>query len=561
MTLAADYFAKHEALLEGARDACRLRRWFSPFSESPDRYPDAAAARAAGQAAFESQLGRDFVLLQPGITGTTGSERSPYTQQALTIRYPLCDVDELFAAARRAMPRWRDAGPRQRVGVCLEITDRLYRRLFELAQAVMHTTGQSVAMSYAGSGTNALDRGLEALAYAWEAMAAVPGEALWSRQFGSTAINLRKRYRLQPRGVAVCFCCATFPTWNALPSLYASLATGNAVIVKPHPGSVLPMALVVRECRDVLAEAGFDPNLVVLALDTPEEPIGKRLVGHPSAAIIDFTGSAQFGGWIERNAHPALCFTETSGINTVVIDSMDELEPVVRSLATSLSLFSAQMCTSPQNLYLPVTGMRAGGVPLSADDFTGALVEQLNAIAGDPRRAGAVLAALQSESTVTLVDRMAEQGRRAGRVLRESTRYVHPEYPQARTRSPVVIALDSSNRELYAEERFGPIIFVISVGSREEALERATEDVRRAGGITAFAYSSDPEFLMRVEDAYAEVGANLTSNLTGPMPLNFAAAYSDFHVSGLNPAGNATLTEPSFVSSRFRVVQSRSPVK
>ncbi|MSQ92335.1 MAG: phenylacetic acid degradation protein PaaN [Gammaproteobacteria bacterium] len=559
MTRAAEYFAKHQALLDSAREACRTRGWFSPFPETLDKYPDAVTARATGQAAFEAQLGHDFELPQPGVTKRIGIEVSPYTQELLGIRYPLAEVDALFEAARRAIPRWRDAGPHQRVGVCLEITDRLYRRMFELAYAVMHTTGQSVAMSYAGSGTNALDRGLEALAYAWDAMAAVPEEALWSRQFGSTTINLKKRFRLEPRGVAICFCCATFPTWNALPSIYANLATGNAVIVKPHPTCVLPMALIVRECRDVLAEAGFDANLVTLAIDTPDAPLGKRLVKHPSAAIIDFTGSAQFGRWIECNAHPALCFTETSGVNTVVIDSMDELAPVARSLATTLSLFSAQMCTSPQNLYVPVHGMSAGAAPLSVDDFTGALIEQMNNIAGDAKRAAAVLATLQAGSTATLIDRVTEQGRRAGRILRESAPYAHPEYPQARTRSPVVIQLDPQHREMYAEERFGPIVFVIPVASREEALARATDDVRHAGGITAFAYSRDPEFVERVENAYAEVGANLTCNLIGPMPLNFAAAYSDFHVSGLNPAGNATLTAPSFVASRFRVVQSRSP--
>ena len=124
----------------------------------------------------------------------------------------------------------------------------------------MHTAGQGALMSYAGSGTNALDRGVEALAYAQAAMADVPAEALWERRFGSTTLRLRKRYRLVPRGVAVCFACATFPTWNAYPAMLASLATGNAVIVKPHPTAILPMALAVRACRDVLAAAGNSPH-------------------------------------------------------------------------------------------------------------------------------------------------------------------------------------------------------------------------------------------------------------------------------------------------------------
>jgi hypothetical protein len=43
------------------------------------------------------------------------------------------------------------------------------------------------------------------------------------------------------------------------------------------------------------------------------------------------------------------------------------------------------------------------------------------------------------------------------------------------------------------------------------------------------------------------------------MPLNYAAAYSDLHVTGLNPAGNACLTDLAFVCNRFRIVQCRWP--
>jgi hypothetical protein len=74
-------------------------------------------------------------------------------------------------------------------------------------------------------------------------------------------------------------------------------------------------------------------------------------------------------------------------------------------------------------------------------------------------------------------------------------------------------------------------------------------------------YSTDEQYVARAIDAYSHAGAQLTCNLTGPMPLNFAAAYSDYHVTGLNPAGNATLTDLAFVASRFRITQSRRPVE
>jgi len=560
--MSKDFFDKHRKSLAAAAEACKDRSYFSLFPETPDRHRGGESAALSGQSAFEQMRGHPFALEQPGTIGRIGGEVSPYTQAALDIHYPQADPDALFEFAHKAMPRWVDADPETRLGVCLEIVDRLYDRVFESAQAVMHTAGQSALMSYAGSGTNALDRGVEALVYAQAAMANVTREAVWERRFGSATLRLQKRYRLVPRGVAVVFTCATFPTWNAYPAMFANLATGNPVIVKPHPTAILPMAIAVRVAREVIADAGFDPNLVALCLDTLETPLGKVLVKHPHTSIVDFTGSARFGSWVEANAWPALCYSETSGVNTVVVESVGDLDAVVKSLATTMSLFSAQMCTSPQNIYVPASGIRSSAGRVSAEEFGERLATAMRSIATDARRAAPILAAIQSPSTLALIESIREAGAHSGRVLLESAPYEHPQFPRARTGSPLLIHLtaDDTMRHLYGEERFGPIGFVIETPDAEAALAHATADAKRAGAITAFLYSEDEAYIARAELGFSHSGAQLTTNLTGPMPLNFAAAYSDYHVTGLNPAGNATLTDVAFVAARFRITQSRRPV-
>ena len=83
---------------------------------------------------------------------------------------------------------------------------------------------------------------------------------------------------------------------------------------------------------------------------------------------------------------------------------------------------------------------------------------------------------------------------------------------------------------------------------------RATKDVRAHGAITSHVYSVDNDFLEKAQDLYCDAGASVACNLTG-MPINFAAAYSDYHVTGMNPAGNACLTDLAFVAGRFRIAQ------
>ena len=566
VTPAAGWFVHHRERLDAATRACRVRNCWSPFPDLPAKYPDAVAAQAQGSAAFEAHLGRPFVFDMP-MPGAAPAELahheiSPYTRQPLGIHYPVPALDPLFTAAQRAMQTWAEADPELRIGVLMEVVDRLYtQHLFEIANAVMHTAGQSANMAYAGSGVNALDRAIEALVHAHAAMQAVPRHARWQRAFGSTQITLDKTWRLVPRGVAVCFACASFPTWNAWPSMIASLATGNAVIVKPHPATVLPMAISVQVFRRGLAEAGFDANLVTMAVDTPEAPIGKTIIQHPGCAIVDFTGSTRFGQWVERHAHPALAFTETAGCNTVVLDSFADdaaFDAAIRSLATTACMFSAQMCTSPQNFYVADAGVKVGAhnVPFAAvgERLAGAIAE----LTSDARRAAMILACIQSDSTLALVAQLEAQAREHGRVLLAAGRYTHPEFADARTCTPLVAEVGTAQRALYGEERFGPIVFVIRC---EDPLAEATQDVREFGGLTAFLYATDEAFIARAEAAYARAGAQLTINLSGPMPLNFAAAYSDYHVTGLNPAGNASLTDIAFVASRFRIAQSRRPAR
>lgn len=554
-----DYFEKHQERLNQAIAAAQSRTSWSPFNESPSRKIHGDAVDR-GLAAFQARLNQPFEIDQPGTIGRIGQEVSPYTQQPLGISYPKVDLDVLYEAAREAIPGWREAGARTRVGVCMEMADRLNQHSFESANAIMHTTGQSFPMAFAGGAPNAQERGLEAIVYAWQEMSRVTTSATWERAFGATTVKLTKHYRLMPRGIAVVISCATFPTWNAYPAIFANLATGNAVIVKPHPATILPMAIAVEILRNTLRDAGFDPNLVTLVVDTPAEPIAKELVTHRDTAIVDFTGSAHFGRWIEENARGKPVFTETSGVNSVILESTNDLKGLAQTLGMALCLFSKQMCTSPQNVYIPRDGFRSADTKMSFDNVANTLVESINGLLSDPARAGGVLGAIQNENILHLIERAQELAPNRAKLLRDSAPYTHPDYPNARTRTPVILGLEISDNDIYAREWFGPVIHLIAADSPEQALEQAAGDAKQFGAINSYAYSTDPKFIERAQNAFGDAGANLSCNMIGPMPLTYAAAFSDYHVSGLNPAGNATLTDASFVSGRFRIVQSRIPV-
>ena len=99
--------------------------------------------------------------------------------------------------------------------------------------------------------------------------------------------------------------------------------------------------------RSVSAEVGVDPNVVTLAAEEPGDAIAATLATDPRVRVIDFTGSSEFGNWLEHNARQAVVYTEKSGLNTVIVDSTDDYKGMLRNLSFSLSLYSCLLYTSP----------------------------------------------------------------------------------------------------------------------------------------------------------------------------------------------------------------------
>ncbi len=388
-------------LLDAAVSAVAERTGFTGFPGGADR---SESARAGALAALEARRGSVLALSSAASTVLDPGEVSPFTRAGLGVRYATPPVAEAVALASAAVPALLAAGPELRTAVCVETLRRLYERRAELAAVTMHTTGQSIGMAEAGSGINSLDRGLEAVALAHAAMARVPRQAVWTEQgSGDPAGRLVKRYTLVPRGVALVICCASFPAWNAYPAMLANVATGNPVLIKPHPTSVLGPALAVETLRAVLADAGLPADAAQLLVDTPDSPVAADVVAHREVGIVDFTGSPAFGGWLETHCPGALVFTETAGVNAVVLDSVADLGVTARTLATSFSLFSGQMCTTPQNLHIPAGGIRTGAGRASYAEVVDALVAALDDISSVGKRAAAVCGAVQADRTVELV--------------------------------------------------------------------------------------------------------------------------------------------------------------
>jgi phenylacetic acid degradation protein paaN len=475
-------FERHRALLEQALNAIATRGYWSAFPESPKAY--AEQMPAYGKAAFDALLNKPFPLELPGAQGTVGAERSPYGF-ALGIAYPKVDLDALFAAIAKAEPSWRKAGPEAWVGVALETVTRINKRSFEIAHAVIHTTGQAFVMAFQAGCPHAQDRALEAIAYAYDEMRRVPAKAYWEKPQGKNEpLKMEKHYRIVPRGIDLVIGCNTFPTWNGYPGMFASLATGNAVVVKPHPNAILPLAISVQIAREVLAEAGFDPNVVTLVAHAAGDDTAQKLALRAEVKLIDFTGSSANGEWLEKNARQAQVYAEKAGVNQIVIDSAADMKAIARNVAFSLSLYTGQMCTAPQNIYVPRDGIDTAEGHLSFDQVTQALVEAVQKLLGDPARAVEILGAVVNDGVAQRID----AARALGPVALDSQAIAHPQFKDAHIRTPLIVKLDAKDDAKYLREWFGPIAFAVATDGTPQSLDIARRAAKEHGALTLSLY-------------------------------------------------------------------------
>ena len=429
---------------------------------------------------------------------------------------------------------------------------RLNRMSFEIGNAVMHTTGQAFPMAFQAGGPHAQDRGLEAVATAWAEMTRSPATAIWEKPQGKAApIVLEKHWRVVPRGVALIIGCQTFPTWNSYPGLFASLATGNPVIVKPHPGAILPLALTVAVIRDVLAEQGLPRDVVLLAADAA----GRRGDAGPSAASGGRdhrlyrlerlrrlgAGERWRGAGLHRGGRGQL---DRHRCDRRLRRHVREHRLLARALQRT-DVHRAAGHLRPRRW-----DRRRTTATSRSRRWQRASPPRSMRCSPIPARASGVCGAIANPATLERI----EAARGLGRIVRDSAPLA-----EGRSATPLIVAVDAADTAAYEEERFGPISFVVAVSDADEGIARAADLARRKGAITAALYDTDEDRIMRAADAFARAGVNLSINLTGNIFVNQSAAFSDYHVTGANPAGNASLTDAAFVANRFARVMWRRP--
>ena len=307
-------FAAQEAAFRGAvhdRWVVSARR-----RRSVDRTTEIPVARDPG-APFANEPETDPTLAANRAWALAVTARAPDPIRA-EVEGSVAAVDARLGSARHGQRAWSALRPEDRRRTLLAVGDELARRRGDLASAMVHEGRKTVAQ--------ADPEICEAIDFA--------------RYYAGRATDLEATgARFEPLGVVV-----VVPPWNfpvAIPAggVLASLAAGNAVILKPAPET--------PRCAEIVAEccwAAGVPGDVVQFARVPEDEAGQRLVTGADGVIL--TGSTATAD-LFRSWRPDLrLFAETSGKNAIVITPNADLDLAVRDLVESAFGHAGQKCSA-----------------------------------------------------------------------------------------------------------------------------------------------------------------------------------------------------------------------
>lgn len=546
-----NYFDKHFALLNSSIDAIKQRGYYTPYPENFKSYDEGGIEKA--KAWLSLTMNNNFKgVYYNNCDNWRGEEISPFMQTGIGVKYPVFDVDFCIESVGVAHKNWLKTDITFRAGILIEALERIKGRFFDIALATMHTTGQSFMMSFQASGPHANDRALEAIAMGFKELNRYCKSAVWTKNLGKFDLIINKDYRPVAKGIGLIIGCSTFPVWNSVPGIFANLITGNACIVKPHAKSILPIAIVVEELQKLFKENGISEHTVFLFTDSLDEPKTKKLAEHEKVKLIDYTGNSEFGSYIE--SLPKTTFTEKAGINSIILDSVKDIKSVCANIAFSASLYSGQMCTSPQNIFIPADGIKTDSGQINYEQFVSELIIAFNNLIDNPKAGPGTLGCIQNDVTLNRIKNAINLG---GKILLESKEIVNDEFKDARIATPVLIEVKKNDYTFYNRECFGPILFLIKTGNTEESLNIAKKLASEKGALTCGAYTTDETTKELIKNEMNEMFVPVSFNFTGAGFINSHAAFSDFHLTGGNAAGNASFTNADFINGRIVWVGNR----
>ena len=356
------------------------------------------------------------------------------------------EVDEVYAAAKAALPAWRALSYAERAAYLHKAADILERDAEKIGQVLSKEISKGLK-----SAIGEVVRTAEIIHYAAEEGLRLEGEVLEGGSFDAGSKKKIAVVRREPVGLVLAISPFNYPVNLAGSKIAPALIAGDVVAFKPPTqGSISGLLLV-----EAFVEAGI-PAGVLNSITGRGSVIGDYIVEHKAVDFINFTGSTPVGENIGRLAAMRPIMLELGGKDSAIVLEDADLDLTAKNIVAGAFDYSGQRCTAIKRV-------------LVMDSVADALVEKVTALVanitvGMPEESASVTPLIDTKSAdfvQSLIDDAVEKGATAKTELKREGNLIYP----------TVFDHVTTDMRVAWEEPFGPVLPFIRVSSVEEAIK------------------------------------------------------------------------------------------
>lgn len=388
---------------------------------------------------------------------------------------PPDEVRATVERARAAQPRWAALDWSERRRILLRFRDILMDRAEELFAVLAQESGKPRF--------EALSHEVFPVAHYANFFGRRARRMLADERIAMQLIGPVKRSYLRhdPRGVI-----GVLPPWNypmsiGMMDVIMSLAARNAVVVKPSEWT----PRVMLKCREILVDAGLDPDLFGVVIGGPAT--GAALIDSGVDMVI-FTGSTPSGRRVAAACGERLipCTVELGGKDPALVLPDADLDAAARLVTWGGFANSGQVCASVERVLVHES---------VHDRFVEKLLQQTRALRqGDPSAQTEVdLGPMVVPAQQELVRRHVEEAVQKGARVLHGGR-AHGEHG-ARFFEPTVLVDVTPDMAIWRDETFGPCLPVRKFRDVDQAVAEANDSPY---GLSAYVFTRDLGLAERV---------------------------------------------------------------
>ncbi len=427
----------------------------------------------------------------------------PATEKAVGT-VAVCDPDEVEDAiegAAEAQSAWGDEPAGTRAAALHEVADSLEGADFEHIATLMTSEHGKPYPEAEGEIANVAGIFRYYAELARDDQGNVPG---------STQAKSFQFDRAFPYGVTVHIVPSNFPVLLTAWTVAASLAAGNAVIVKPSEQTPLSTLQFMEHFQTL-------PDGLVSCL-TGRGETAQAMIQSDGTDAVAFTGGVETGHAVSTAAGEQLmpAVIEAGGNDPLIVTEHAPMDVAIAGSTTAAFHLSGQVCTSAERFYVHDS---------VHDEFVDGLVEMTNALRVGNGFESNEIGPLVSEAARDNVERLVEDALEKGATLECGGR-VPPEQETGWFYEPTVLTDVTPEMAVVREEIFGPIAPICRVESFEDALTEANDS---DFGLGASVFTTDLEEAMR---AYETLEAGMVW-INNPMIDNDAIPFGGWKHSGI----------------------------